>query len=206
MKELQPDKIVEILKLDRQGLKDTQIARRVGRTKQSVNGVKAQWTMGRYRDIFPGDADEGTRPKLQDSLKTVLEDEIEKSAGFQPNSKIRKAVELHAMHRAEREFRNQGYHVKVKGKPYDLLCTKSNETKYVEVKGTQGNGLDIVLTAGEVKFVEENKDNCVLCVVHKIEVTGTKKPKTAGGLMSTEPFDLTKGQLKPIAFTFRRKP
>ncbi len=206
MKKLQPEKIVEILELDKQGLKDVEIARRVGRPKQSINAVKAHWTMGKYRDIFSPETNEETKRKLQNSLRTVLEGEIEKSAGFQPNAEIRKAVELHAMYRAENEFKNRGYHVKdvSKGKPYDLLCTKPNETKYVEVKGTQGAGLDIVLTAGEVKFIQENQDNCVLCLVRKIEVASTRKPKAAGGLLSVEPFDLAKGQLKPIAFTFRR--
>jgi hypothetical protein len=137
-----------------------------------------------------------------------VEEEIERSAGFQPNSKIRKAVELHAMGRAEKEFKNRGYQVKdvSQKRPYDLLCHKSDEVKYVEVKGTQSNGLDIALTAGEVKFVEKNKANCVLCVIHGIAVTRKAKPKASGGQVSLmEPFDLAEGLLKPLAFTFRRK-
>jgi len=137
-----------------------------------------------------------------------VEEEIERSAGFQPNSKIRKAVELHAMSRAEKEFKNRGYEVKdvSQRRPYDLLCRKSDELKYVEVKGTQSSGLDIVLTAGEVKFIENNKANCVLCMVHGIVVKGKGRPKASGGKVSmAEPFDLADGLLKPLAFTFRRK-
>jgi hypothetical protein len=137
-----------------------------------------------------------------------VEVEIERSAGFQSNSKIRKAVELHAMGRAEKEFQNRGYEVKdvSQTRPYDLLCHKSDDVKYVEVKGTQGSGLDIVLTAGEVKFIEQNKANCVLCVVHEIAVKGKGRPKATGGKVSmTEPFDLADGLLKPLAFTFRTK-
>ncbi len=136
-----------------------------------------------------------------------VEVEIERSAGFQPNSKIRKAVELYAMGRVEKEFKNRGYEVKdvSQKRPYDLHCSKSDEVKYVEVKGTQSSGLDIVLTAGEVKFIEANKTNCVLGVVHGIEVKGKGRPKASGGKVSmTEPFDLADGLLKPIAFTFRR--
>jgi hypothetical protein len=142
-----------------------------------------------------------------DVVQTV-EVEIERSAGFQPNPKIRKAVELYAMDKAEKEFRNRGYEVKdvSQKRPYDLLCSKSTELKYVEVKGTQSSGLDIVLTAGEVKFIEKNKANCVLCVVHGITVTGRENPKASAGTVSlTEPFDLGEGLLKPLAFTFRRK-
>ena len=137
-----------------------------------------------------------------------VEEEIERSAGFQPNSKIRRAVELHAMGRAGKEFKNRGYQVKdvSQNRPYDLLCHKSDEVKYVEVKGTQSNGLDIVLTAGEVNFVEKNKANCVLCVIHGIAVSGKAKPIASGGQVSLmEPFDLAEGLLKPLAFTFQRK-
>lgn len=137
-----------------------------------------------------------------------VEIEIERSAGFQPNSKIRKAVELYAMVRVEKEFKNRGYEVRdvSQKRPYDLHCCKADEVKYVEVKGTQSDGLDIVLTAGEVKFIEANKANCVLCVVHGIAVKGKGRPKASGGKVSVmEPFHLADGLLKPLAFTFRRR-
>jgi len=137
-----------------------------------------------------------------------VEVEIERSAGFQPNSKVRKAVELHAMGRAEKEFRKRGYEVEdvSKKRPYDLHCTKPNEVKYVEVKGTQSDGIDIVLTAGEVNFIEKNGPASILCIVHGIAVNGTRKPKASGGKVSLlEPFDLSSGLLKPLAFTFHRK-
>lgn len=138
-----------------------------------------------------------------------VELEIERSAGFQPNSGIRKVVELHAMARAQTEFESRGYEVKdvSKTKPYDLCCTKSDEVRYVEVKGTQTAGTDIVLTAGEVNFIQGNARNCVLCVVHGIAVKGRGRPKASGGKLNLmEPFDISAGVLKPLAFTFRCKP
>ena len=143
-------------------------------------------------------------PAVVDSV----ESEIERSAGFQPNSKVRRAVELHAMIRAQKEFESRGYEVKdvSKKEPYDLRCSKSNEVKYVEVKGTQAGGTDIVLTAGEVNFIEKNAAHSILCVVHGIAVSGKGRPKTTGGKLSLmEPFDLSAGLLKPLAFTFHRK-
>lgn len=145
--------------------------------------------------------------KLSDFVHGI-ENEIERSAGFQPNAKIRKAVEHHAMQRAEAEFRHRGYNVKdvSKHKPFDLLCTRANEKKYVEVKGTQGSGSEIVLTAGEVKFIQNNTVSCVLCVVQHIRVAGKKQPKAEGGSLNiTQPFDLGSGSLEPLAFKFRRK-
>lgn len=136
-----------------------------------------------------------------------LAEEIERKAGFQPNSKIRKAVELHAMRLAEAEFQKRGYEVKDVSakKPYDLHCEKKSKCKYVEVKGTQGSRLEIVLTAGEVNFINKNKSNCILCVVNGIRIKGARSPKASGGeLKLIEPFDLSNGKLWPIAFTFSR--
>lgn len=147
----------------------------------------------------------GVRPA---SLIRKAEEEIERSAGFQSNSKIRRAVELQAMDRTVKEFRNRGYDVKdiSKKSPYDLLCSKADVKKYVEVKGTQGRGLEIILTAGEVRFIRENKANCVLCVVHEIKISSKRRPKAAGGsLKLIEPFDIAEGMLKPLAYTFRPK-
>jgi hypothetical protein len=137
-----------------------------------------------------------------------VEEEIERKAGFQPNSKIRKVVELHAMRRAELEMQRRGYKVEDVSakKPYDLLCEKKGKCRYVEVKATQGSGLEFVLTAGEVRFINRNKSDCILCVVRQIKVTGTKKPNASGGeLQISEPFDLSDGDLRPITFTFSCK-
>lgn len=149
-----------------------------------------------------------TQAEAAPAVVDSVELEIERSAGFQPNSRIRKVVELHAMGRAHKEFESRGYEVKdvSKKEPYDLRCTKSDEVKYVEVKGTQTGGMDIVLTAGEVAFIEKNTAQAILCIVHGITVKGRGRPKASGGKMTLmEPFDLSTGLLKPLAFTFTRK-
>lgn len=151
-----------------------------------------------------------TSPQAEASSSIVerVEEEIERSAGFQLNSKVRKAVEMHAMKRAEIEFRKRGYEVEdvSQTQSYDLLCKKKDgETKYVEVKGTQGGGHEVVLTAGEVNFVTKNSLDCILGVVHGIKVKGRRAPKAFGGhLIVDEPLNPSTGVLKPIAFTFRR--
>ena len=47
-----------------------------------------------------------TNPQAEATSSVIqkVEEEIERTAGFQPNPKIRKAVELHAMRRSEIEF------------------------------------------------------------------------------------------------------
>ncbi len=133
--------------------------------------------------------------------------EIEKAAGFQSDKRIRKVVERHAMDVAAAWFRNAGYEVKdvSSGRPYDLLCTKRQEVKFVEVKGTQEGGDTVVLTAGEVVFIKGHKRECVLCVVHDIAVTNNRNPKASGGRISFDsPFDLSAGVLRPINYFYNR--
>lgn len=137
-----------------------------------------------------------------------LEAQIDKKTGFQGDPKLRKVIELHAMRLAGDEMRRRGYTVKnVSAKePYDLFCEKAGRCKYVEVKGTQGPGTEFVLTAGEVRFIKRNTAKCVLCVVHGIRVRRARKPKASGGEPRLrEPFNLSAGELRPIAFTFTGK-
>ncbi|HOT91082.1 MAG TPA: DUF3883 domain-containing protein [Anaerolineae bacterium] len=47
---------------------------------------------------------------------------------------------------------------------YDLLCTKDTAQEHVEVKGVQGDGISFIITSGEVKQSQSDK-NFVLCVV-----------------------------------------
>jgi Domain of unknown function (DUF3883) len=134
-------------------------------------------------------------------------EEIERSAGFQSNSKIRKVIELRAMKLVKAKFQSAGYEVEDVSarRPYDFLCARDSDTKYVEVKGTQTAGHTVVLTAGEVNFILHNKMNCVLCVVHGIRVSGSRKPTASRGRISTErPFDLSTGTLNPISYMYLR--
>lgn len=134
-------------------------------------------------------------------------EEIERAAGFQSDKKIRKVVERHAMDLASDCFWNAGYDVKdvSSGRPYDLLCTRRSDVKYVEVKGTQEGGHTVVLTAGEVRFIKNKKSDCVLCVVHDITINDSHNPKASGGRISLDnPLDLSAGVLSPINYFFKR--
>jgi hypothetical protein len=175
--------------------------KRFKRCEKKIDGCWA------YKPIAPSAVSVFSDEAAPDVIRNI-EIQIERLAGFQPNKKIRKAVEMHAMSRAKEEFIKRGYAVTdvSKKRPYDLECIKSKQAKYVEVKGAQGEGTAIVLTAKEVKFIKKNSANSILCVVHGIRVKSSSNPKASGGNLSlTEPFDLSDGQLKPYAFTFRRK-
>ena len=47
---------------------------------------------------------------------------------------------------------------------YDLLCTRADEIRYVEVKGVRGSECSFILTANERDFADKNESFC-LCVV-----------------------------------------
>jgi len=88
----------------------------------------------------------------------------------------RKAIELHAMQIAIEHYRADGYEVVDTSlfRPFDLLCTKREETRRVEVKGTQTPGLSVELTAGEVDEVQRGRDQGIstdLFIVHSISLT-----------------------------------
>jgi hypothetical protein len=179
------------------------IAGRTAPSRKSVLSLRDGWD----------DGDEPTRGctnrivRASSAAEEKAAEEIERAAGFQSNSRIRKVVELHAMDLVKAKFRAARYEVKnvSSRRPYDFLCTKGSRMKYVEVKGTQTDGRTVILTAGEVAFIGRNQPNCVLCVVHGIRISGDSQPTASGGhISSDEPLVLSSGELNPISYTYLR--
>jgi Domain of unknown function (DUF3883) len=179
------------------------IAGRAAIPQSSVLSLRERWDDGEA-------ADRGwtnIAVRADSKAKEKAAEEIERAAGFHSDPKTRKAVELHAMDLVKAKFRTARYEVEdVSARhPYDLHCTRGTLTKYVEVKGTQTAGRTIILTAGEVRFINRNESNCVLCVVHGIRVGGDKEPNASGGTISTDdPVNLSTGTLNPISYMYVR--
>ena len=72
--------------------------------------------------------------------------------GFKVSPTVRKAIEEHAVEMARAHYAAKGYTVRIVGKPYDLDCSCDGSQVYVEVKGTQTSGEEVLLTPGEVRF------------------------------------------------------
>jgi hypothetical protein len=176
------------------------IAGRTNLSRDSVRSLREE--SGDSHPIYWGWA--GTATRADSKAEKKAEEEIERAAGFQSNPKIRRAVELHAMEVVRTSFENKGYQVTdvSSGRPYDFLCTKGSVTKYVEVKGTQTGGHTVILTAGEVNFIRRNSPNCVLCVVHGIQVGRSAPTASKGRIRTDDPFDLSIGMLNPISFMY----
>jgi hypothetical protein len=135
-------------------------------------------------------------------LEQTAQIDIERSAGFQSNPKIRQAIEDYAMRWAERELNKAGLKPqdKSKTKSYDFLCSESGAELYVEVKGTQANGNSVSLTPKEVEHAREHK-NSALFIVHSVKVKGKRSPIVSRGKeVFLNPWDISKGTLKPRGY------
>jgi hypothetical protein len=108
-----------------------------GQPKQSANWSKEALSyVGSYE---LENAAQEPDSDMDSSIAETIDITIDHEAGFQSNPRIRKAIEMYAMDRAEKHLRKLGYkppdiHTT---KPYDYLCNVRGADLYVEVKGTQ---------------------------------------------------------------------
>ena len=110
------------------------------------------------------------------------------------------------MDAARCHFESQGYKCEDCSKtcPYDLRCRRDGELLYVEVKGTQTDGLEVILTCGEVRFLRDHKGHMALFVLHSIRVD--ERPNEfdlSGGVHHLiQPWDVDIGTLTPLSFMY----
>jgi len=108
--------------------------------------------------------------------------------GFGLSQAERKAVELHAMGIARQLYESTGWEVvDTSGShPFDLLATRGAERRYIEVKGTTGEGTSIVLTCGEVEHARAHRGESALVTVSGINLESVNdKWDATGGHVST---------------------
>jgi hypothetical protein len=127
--------------------------------------------------------------------------------GFGLSQAERKAVELRAMHLAQNLYKSQGWTVvdKSSSHPFDLLATRDQERRYVEVKGTTGVGRSVVLTQGEVEHVRNNKRESALVIVSGIVLAEHNGDWAAsGGEVSTheDPWTINEAGLKATQYRY----
>ena len=135
-----------------------------------------------------------------EDIRDFVESEHLAAQGFKTNPAMRKAVERYAAERARSHYEKHGFHVREHGRPFDLNCQKGRKCLYVEVKGTQSNGGEVILTPNEVDFAQKNKME--LFVLHSVEVTlrGKRYVARGGVIRVVTPWRPQRGQLQPIAF------
>ena len=77
------------------------------------------------------------------------------------------------MNVARKLYESKGWQVidKSNSHPFDLLATKESEKRFIEVKGTTGDGCSIILTHGEVEHVRNNRRDSALVIVSGILIS-----------------------------------
>ena len=117
----------------------------------------------------------------------------------------RRAVELQAMRLAEEWLHSDGWDPEdcSASQPFDFLARKPDERLFVEVKGTTGIGVKVMLTAGEVEHARRHPRECALIIVSRIhlDVRNPAKPKASGGVVQVlRPWEAPAEQLRAIAY------
>lgn len=97
----------------------------------------------------------------------------ESASGYQADSKIRREVEACAMAKDKVELEARNY-INIEDKSstesFDFTCRKDGTTYYVEVKGTQGEGESVILTAGEVRHAQKFPECSIIIIVSHIQI------------------------------------
>lgn len=120
--------------------------------------------------------------------------------GFGLTPKERKAVEAWGMERAAARYRSEHWTVEVRGKPFDLLCTKATgEKRYVEVKASTGRLNEIIVTAGEIDFACENPGMIDLFLLEDVALAGSR---ATGGMERVTPWDCDRSRALPTHFRY----
>jgi hypothetical protein len=74
---------------------------------------------------------------------------------------------------------------------------------HVEVKGTTGEGNEVLLTPNEVEHAHVQYPHVALVVVSHISLTDEPEPVASGGrLQAVDPWKLDADQLEPIGYSY----
>ena len=98
-------------------------------------------------DASPGDPPVGSN-RDSEELNSAAD---KTGTGYESDPEVRRVVELQAVAKACAFYKERGYSVTEKGKPFDLLCQRSGEVIHVEVKGSRCMLDAIIVTTNEVK-------------------------------------------------------
>ena len=107
-------------------------------------------------------------------------------------------------------YEDTGWEVidKSSSQPFDLLATNRSRKRFIEVKGTTGEGLSVVLTHGEVNHTRRNAVSSALVIVSGIvleKINGNWEAQ--GGTVTTheDPWKLDETSLSPIQYRYEIK-
>lgn len=149
---------------------------------------------------WPADA-----PEVEEAVEAIAELAGRRwGQGFVPSADNRQAVERYAMERAIHHFRALGWTVEevASRESYDLCCRRAGQPElHAQVKGTTGDGADVLLTPNELAHAREQYPHVALVVVSGIRLTDGATGSHAG-LRSIQPWQIDGDALTPLGFRY----
>lgn len=124
--------------------------------------------------------------------------------GFQGDQAMRQAVEERAMVAAEQHYAAAQWTTKRRvhdNVGYDILCTKGSEELFVEVKGTIGDGSQVIITRKEAEHAHAHSKQTQLFILYDIQPTNIDGSGTVRIISEWDP--LASGSLVPISYFWR---
>jgi hypothetical protein len=142
--------------------------------------------------------------EIEDVVAAAIETVRAQGQGYQLDVQLRRNIEEYAVTVAKEVYERAGYRVEVHGRPFDLYCRKRGDASdqiWVEVKGTQGDPVEVILTHGEVRFYRNRYPRTELLVVHSIAV---ENGRASGGIpFRHHRWKVDDARLQPIAYRYR---
>jgi len=149
----------------------------------------------------------GQSPEVED-----LEDAVAEAAGrprprrARVSAAARRGIERRAVDVASALYAREGWEVEDVGdvESYDLHCTREDEERRVEVKGSTGRVPKVALTANEVEHARHHASTVALVWVSGIALDETGPEPLAGGgtPLVLDPWNIEAGELRPVAFEY----
>lgn len=123
---------------------------------------------------------------------------------FRASAEERRAIETRAVEVTSAHLRGIGYRVRDVGatESYDLHALHRGEVLKVEVKGTVGDGSEVILTRNEVQL-HRSFPNSMLAVVSTINLDRETLVASGGTLRTFHPWSPENDLLTPLAFSYQ---
>ena len=130
-----------------------------------------------------------------------------KGAGRSSNYDLNRAIELRAMDVVAQVFEEREYStedVSSENRGYDIHCTRGDDTRHVEVKGTRRAGTEVNISPNEVDYARKS-EHALLAVVYGIEVTNIdgQHVATGGTLKELYPWSPLDEDLRPTGYQYQ---